>query len=59
MMHRLWRLACRLHEKHPKPWTWNLRCATLDLAQWERGVYTWKNLLLNLPTWFGVFEEDL
>ncbi len=59
MFYRLSQVAARLHERRPLPWTWNLRCAMSDLAQWERGVYTWKNLLLNMPTWFGVYEEDV
>lgn len=59
MLHRLWRLAARLHKAHTRAWTWNLLCATSDLAKWEKGEYTWKNLLLNLPTWFGVYEEDV
>lgn len=59
MLHRLYRAAVRLHAAHTRPWTWNLRIALSDLAQWERGEYTWKNLLLNLPTWFGVYQEDV
>ncbi len=58
MMYRLWRRVVAMHERNPREWTWNLRCATSDLAQWERGEYTWRDLLLNLPTWFGVYEED-
>lgn len=58
MFHRFWRLSVRLHKTHTRPWTWNLRTAMADLAQWERGAYTWRDLLLNLPTWFGVYEED-
>ena len=59
MFHRLWRWSVRLHEAHTYPWTWNLRVAMLDLATWEKGDTTWKHLLFNFPTWFGIYEEDL
>lgn len=59
MFTRLWHLSVRLHAAHSYPWTWNLRIALNDLAQWERGELTWKHMLFNLPTWFGIYEEDL
>jgi hypothetical protein len=59
MAYRLWRLTVALHKRHTRPWTWNLRCAGSDLAAWERGELNWRELLDNLPTWFGVYEEDM
>jgi hypothetical protein len=59
MIHRLWRLWQPVWRANPAPWKWNINIALSDLAMWERGEYTWKRVLLNLPTWFGVYEEDV